>query len=250
MTLSQQLIRQLTLKQLTVQQLIQAFDLLPDILFWIKDAEGRVIHANTVFIEQLGFKQLDQVLGKTDNDFSPRHIARQFIVDDKKVMSGELITDRLELNLTENGEFGWFSTSKRPLTNEQGKIIGTYGVTRHMEKTSKTLLNFEAIALPVDYVKKNFAKDISVKELADIVHLSVSALERRFKKYLSKTPKQFINQVRLERARKLIIETQRPISQIAYQTGFTEPSYFTQQFKKLFGLLPSELRTQITKSME
>ncbi|MCW8879886.1 MAG: helix-turn-helix domain-containing protein [Kangiellaceae bacterium] len=237
------------LEHVSTNQLIQAFDLVPDILFWIKDSQSRILHANSVLVEQLGCKSIEQVRGKTDYDFSPKHIAKQFIIDDQKVMAGELITDRLELNLTDKGEFGWFSTTKRPLRDERGNIVGTYGITRHIERTSKALLNFEAIAIPVNYVKEHYAKDISVQQLADIVHLSVSALERRFKKHLGKTPKQFINEIRLERARKIIIETRLPISQIAFQTGFTEPSYFAQQFKKMFGQKPSELRSEINDSL-
>ncbi len=227
-----------------IRQLIESFDLLPDILFWVKDSQSRILHANRGLIEQLGFKTLEQVKGKTDFDFSPKHIAKQFIIDDQKVMSGELITDRLELNLTEKGEYGWFSTSKRPLKNTEGKIVGTYGVTRHMEKTTKAMMNVRAISAPVEFIKQNYANEITVAQLADLVHLSVSALERRFKKHLGKTPKQFITQVRLERARKLIVETRRPIAQIAFQSGFTEPSYFTQQFKKMFELKPSDLRRE------
>ncbi len=243
-------LKQPFLQQLSVLQVIQAFDLLPDILFWIKDAESRVAHANSILLEHLGLKQLDQIIGKTDYDFSPPQIARQFINDDQKVMAGELITDRLELNMTGEGEIGWFSTSKRPLFNESGKIIGTYGVTRHLSKTSKAQSDVEAIALPVNYIKENYAQEISIKELAEYAHLSVSALERRFKKYLAKTPKQFINEIRLQRARKLIIETSKPIAQIAFETGFVEPSYFTLQFKKLFGQRPTEVRSQLINGSE
>ena len=87
----------------------------------------------------------------------------------------------------------------------------------------------------------NFKSD----ELAELAHLSVSALERRFKKHLAKTPNQFINEVRLENARKLLIETQLPISQVAYQCGFSAPSYFSKQFRRLFGEIPSQMRSQL-----
>lgn len=230
------------LQQLTVQQLIGAFDLLPDILFWVKDSQGRIVHANSGFLEHLGFRQLEQVLNKTDNDFAPPHLAKQFITDDRKVMVGELVTERLELNRDKNGEFGWFSTSKRPLLDAQGRTLGSYGITRHLEKSSKTLSRLDAIAEPVRFVRENYPRPISVEQLAEIAHLSVSALERRFKKYLKKTPGQFINEVRLESARKLLIETRQPIAEIAYQCGFSEPSYFSKQFRRLFGELPSQLR--------
>ena len=54
-----------------VNQLIAAFDLLHDILFWVKDNESRVLYANQHFIEHQGYKSLDQILLKTDFDFHP-----------------------------------------------------------------------------------------------------------------------------------------------------------------------------------
>ncbi|GGF02490.1 hypothetical protein GCM10008027_29270 [Pseudoalteromonas gelatinilytica] len=124
-------------------------------------------------------------------------------------------------------------------------MIGTYGVTRHLQKTSKALSHVRAIEEPVKFIREHYHRQISIDELAELAHMSVSALERRFKKHLAKTPNQFINEVRLENARKLLIETQLPISQVAYQCGFSEPSYFSKQFWRLFGEIPSQMRSQL-----
>ena len=160
-------------------------------------------------------------------------------------MQGHVVTDRLELNQTSNGELAWFSTSKKVLTDEGNQILGTYGITRHLQKTSKALLHVRAIEGPVNYIREHYHRNICIEELAQLAHLSVSALERRFKKHLAKTPNQFINEIRLENARRLLVETQLPVSQIAYECGFSEPSYFSKQFKRLFGEMPSQIRTQI-----
>jgi PAS domain S-box-containing protein len=234
--------RNTILNQLSIQQIVESYNLLPDILFWIKDRNSNIVYANQILVEHLGFKNLEQLQGKNDTDFAPMDLAKQFIEDDKKVMKGELVTNRLELNILNSGEIAWFSTSKRPLTDDDGNIVGTYGLTRHMNKTSKELSNVKDLDIPINYIKNNYQNDISILDLADVSHLSISALERRFNKHLKKTPKRFINEFRLERARKLIIETDMSISQIAFQTGFTEPSYFTKLYKNLFGNLPSELR--------
>ena len=232
------------LKDLTVSQVLNAFDLLPDTLFWIKDKEGRIVHANRVFLEYRGMRKLEQIIGKTDLDFSPPHIAAQYIQDDQKVVKGALVTDRVELNFIEGGDVGWFSTSKRPLLDSHGTVVGTYGITHRLDKDSEVHSHVEAIRIPVQYVRDNYHENICIKELAKISHLSVSALERRFKKYLGKTPNQFIMEVRLESARRDLVESDLPVAQIAYQSGFSEPSYFSKKFKALFGCLPSELRDQ------
>ena len=238
------------LKGIDIKELIGMFDLVPNTLFWIKDEECRFIHANQVFIEHSRMRCLSKIVGRTDYAISPPHLARQYLIDDQKVMAGDIVTNRIELNMLASGEFGWFSTSKRPLHDAEGAIIGSYGFTHHLEQTSHALSSIEPIKAPVEFVRENFHRDITIDELAKMSFLSVSALERRFKKHLGKTPKQFINEIRLENARRMLIETKLPIVEIAYQCGFSEHSYFSRQFKIMFGTLPSLLREKMQQQAQ
>jgi AraC-like DNA-binding protein len=238
------------LEGIGMRQIIHMLDLLPDTLFWIKNDNSEIIYTNQALINKLGFKSLSEIVGRSDEYFSPPHLAKQFMTDDKKVMAGELVTNRIELNLSDNGEFAWFSTTKRPLFNNNNVIVGSYGFTYRLERSSPELSTISAIKTPVDFIRKNYHQDISIDELAKLSFLSVSALERRFKKHLSKTPKKILNEIRLENARRMLIETSQPIMEIAYQCGFSEHSYFSKKFKSLFGMLPSQLRTNIIDSKE
>lgn len=232
------------INQYGVKQIIGMFDLMPDIIFWVKDEKGRFVYGNQFFIEHIGVTSLTQIIGLSDYDFSPAHLAKQFCVDDKKVMHGEVVNNRLEMNKIKSGDIAWFTTSKRPLLDETGNPIGSYGISRHLEKTSLVLAGMDALKAPVAYVRKNYMQNICLKELADITHISISALERRFKKYLGKTPKQYINEVRLENARRLLVETNIAIATIAHDTGFSDSSYFSRQFQKLFHQSPSAFREE------
>ena len=144
--------------------------------------------------------------------------------------------------MPDSGEICWFTTSKRPLRDAAGHVIGTYGMSRHMEKTAIALNVMSALKTPVSYIRHNYMHKISLSTLADISHLSISALERRFKKFLGKTPQQYITQVRLENARRMLVETTLPISVIAGETGFGDPSYFSHKFRQQYAELPSEFR--------
>jgi AraC-like DNA-binding protein len=234
----------LILGQVSTQQIIAMSDLLYNTIFWIKDADSRVVHANNMFVEHLGFKSIDQLLGKSDADFHPPHIAKQFWLADQRIMAGEHITEHIEVNFNKSTE-AWFSTSKRPLFNDTGNIIGTYGVTRLLQKPIQSSPTEEHIRAPVEFIKKYFHQHISIEQLAEVAHLSVSALERRFKKYLDKTPKQYVREIRLVNARLMLTDTQLSISEIAYQSGFFSHSYFSHQFKLMFGELPMQYRQNI-----
>jgi PAS domain S-box-containing protein len=232
------------INQYSVKQIIGMFDLMPDVIFWVKDEKGCFVYANKLFLEHIGVTSLAQIIGLSDFDFSPAHLAKQFSVDDQKVIHGEVVNNRLEMNNSKSGDIAWFTTSKRPLLDEQGKPIGSYGISRHLEKTSLALAGMDALKEPVAYVRKNYMQNICLEELADITCISISALERRFKKFLGKTPKQYINEVRLENARRLLIETNIGIATIAHETGFSDHSYFSCQFQKLFEQSPSAFRKE------
>ncbi len=231
------------LNQIDAEHLISMYDLLPGTIFWIKDLNSTFMHVNKAFIQHKRLKNLSQIVGKTDFDFSPDYMAKQYVQDDNKILAGELVNQRLEVNMTRSGDPAWYSTSKRPLKSKEGEIIGSYGITRLLHKQADALSAVEAVRIPVDYIREHYHQQFTVEELAEISHLSVSALERRFKKYLSKTPKQFINEVRLENARRLLIETDISISLVVDQTGFVDHSYFSKQFRNFFGDPPSQLRS-------
>ena len=93
-----------------------------------QDLEGRKILANKVDLQNMGMASEEEVLGKTDFDMFPRHIAESFWQDDSQVLkSGEAVIDREELLAESNGEQRWQSTSKLPLRDETGKIVGLVG---------------------------------------------------------------------------------------------------------------------------
>ena len=230
------------IEECKLTDLLDGFNLLQDTLFWIKDKQGRVIHANHCFLEHVGADNLEQIIGLTDYDIFPLRIADQFVQDDHLVIAGGTINERLETNILTSKQICWFSTSKRPLLNRDGEIIGSYGISKHLEKASFALTAIDQLKTPIDYIRKHYMNPINVTELAEIAHLSLSALERRFKKYLSKTPKQFINTIRLENAQHLLLESNLPIATIASAVGFADASYFTRQFVKHVGHLPTVFR--------
>lgn len=237
------------LNDISTQQVIDMFDLVSDVVFWIKDTKGVMVYCNKAYVDLTEHKNIASVIGKSDMDLFPDYVAKQFILDDQKVLKGQSITNRLEMNLQKSKKLIWFTTSKRALRDNDGTIIGTYGVTRNLKENVISLSNIDKTKEPVEFVNTHFAKDISIQDLADVACLSVSALERRFKKHLDKTPKQFIREVRLENARRLLIESQISIAEVAYRSGFTCHSYFSLHFKKMFGELPIQYRQIICSNM-
>lgn len=83
--------------------------------------------------------------------------------------------------------------------------------------------------------------DFGPSQLAKDMHLSESQIYRKLKAITDKSTAIFIRSVRLQKAKELIQTTQKTISEIAYETGFNDPSWFSRAFKDEFGFPPSDL---------
>ncbi len=219
-------------------------DLIPDTHAWIKDLRGCFVYGNRLFFERFGFTSLRGLLGKTDYDLAPASLAQKYCNDDEQVLKGVVVNDRLEMISAEGQSGDWFLTSKWPIYNPAGQIIGSFGISRHLNRTEGTATPFRELRAPIDYIDQHFASNISVASLAGACNLSVSALERRFRKHLRKTPHQYISDVRLDNARQMLKETDKPIGTIALETGFADHSHFTRAFSRKFGVAPSKARRE------
>lgn len=91
-----------------------------------------------------------------------------------------------------------------------------------------------------EYIFKNFNKSIFLDEVAAIANMNPSAFSRFFKRINRKTFKQYVNEIRIGYACKLLTENQHNITHICYDSGFNNISNFNRQFKKITGKSPSE----------
>lgn len=217
-------------------------DLIPDTHAWIKDCEGRFVFGNALFYERFGITSMQGLVGRNDYDLAPAHLAERYRADDAQVLAGGIIIDRLEMLLGEGDPVAWFLTSKWPIMDNRDRIIGSFGISRHLNREERKAVPYRELREPIDYICRNFAGDLSVESLARACNISVSALERRFRKHLAKTPHQYIIEVRLDHARDMLLETDKSIGTIALETGFADHSHFTRAFTRHFSLTPSEAR--------
>lgn len=104
---------------------------LPDSIFF-KDNKSRFIAINKACANKLGLKNPEEAVGKTDFDFFDDDHARQAREDEIEVMKSEQpIINKIEQEGSRNGEkSAWASTTKLPLYGENGKVAGTFGITR------------------------------------------------------------------------------------------------------------------------
>jgi PAS domain S-box-containing protein len=111
-------------------QLRTLIDHLPDYIYF-KDTKSRFLDANKATVRIMKCKTRDDLLGKTDFDFYPKNFAQKYFADECDIIkTGEAKVDIEESIIDEQGRHRFLSTSKVPLRNKTGKIIGLVGIGR------------------------------------------------------------------------------------------------------------------------
>jgi AraC-like DNA-binding protein len=89
------------------------------------------------------------------------------------------------------------------------------------------------------YIKDNLEKPLMIAQLADKLGLHLQAMEKEFKKVHKQTVKSYIQEQRMKRARLLLAESKMHVIDVAYTVGYADAAYFSNVFKKQFGMTPT-----------
>ena len=104
----------------------------------------------------------------------------------------------------------------------------------------------EIVEKIIDHINRDYSDpNLSIQTFADINNMSPVYLGRVFKKITAKSIAAYIIDVRMEKAKELITETNQPIKKITEKVGFTSNNYFYTVFKKYFGITPTEYRRHL-----
>jgi len=95
------------------------------------------------------------------------------------------------------------------------------------------------IGIAIRWIRENFAEPLRVDTLAEMAALSVSAFHRHFKAVTALSPLQYQKQVRLLRARSLLIAGEGNVTSIAFGVGYESPTQFSREYARQFGMPPS-----------
>lgn len=94
----------------------------------------------------------------------------------------------------------------------------------------------------IGLMEENFSQPLNVEEFARISGRSLTSFKKEFKTVFNEPPKQWINRKRLKHAHSLLATTEKNVTQVCFEVGFENISYFTQLFKKNFGQTPKQLQ--------
>ncbi|WP_405400971.1 AraC family transcriptional regulator [Maribacter sp. Asnod2-G09] len=119
--------------------------------------------------------------------------------------------------------------------SENFNFLCSNGFDNSYKKSEK-----ERMARIISYLNENFENKIELETVASIAHMAPNAFCRYFKKRTQKSFVQFLNEIRIGHACKLLIEGKLQITTICYQSGFNTVTNFNRQFKALMNMTPTE----------
>jgi PAS domain S-box-containing protein len=222
----------------------QLFDHVPDTVFFLKDISGRYVAVNQSLVERCGLKDKQQLVGKRVQDIFPPELAKRYAAQDAAVVrTGRPIVDRLELHWYARRRAGWCLTTKLPLRDEGGKIIGSVGISRDLRAPGDRDSIPKTLAGTLEFLETHFGENVSPAALAQRTGLPPVRFARIIKRIFRLTPTQLITQTRLAAASRLLLDTEQHVADIAHTCGFYDHSAFTRAFRSATGMTPTQFRS-------
>jgi len=128
------------------------------------------------------------------------------------------------------------------LSKKQSTLIAPNTFHNVVSKKSEMRINKVCV-----FIQNNFYQKISLKEVADLIHLTESNFCKFFKKATGKTYSNYLNELRINEACRMLTQTEKTISQISFDCGFETLSYFNRVFLEKKMITPSRYKTNHSK---
>jgi PAS domain S-box-containing protein len=221
------------------------FDEAPDVAFFVKDTKGRYLAVNRSLAERHGFSEKGQLIGKTPNEVCPGPFGEVPAEQDAKILkSGRAMVNHLEMQWLRPHRPCWCLTTKLPLRDADGSVVGVVGFSRDLRDAVPMADIPAELALALDSFEKDCGEPVSASSLAKFSGMSPSRFARLMKRIFGVTPSQYISRTRINAAARRLRDSDSSISEIAHACGFGDHSAFTRAFRTAMGLTPTQYREQ------
>ena len=229
--------------QVDARQLLQPFDHHPGLLYFVKDAQSRLMAVSREVALRVGFKSEDEMIGLTVHSYLPADLADKFIADDQRVMlHGKPLRNIVEIWFNEQGVRDWIITDKYPLRDLGGQVVGLIGTIQPFEARRKMLASLGPVGKAADFIRDHLGEPIMLSAIARHAGFSERQLQRLFRQVFGMTMQQFIIRSRIQAAIHELTRSKRSIVEIAMMFGFSDQSAFTNQFRQVTGMPPRTYR--------
>lgn len=168
---------------------------------------------------------------------------RQFLLLQRAI---DALTEELGMDQKRNRSLGNFIRNIEEIRDfsqiREAWITNLIEITKEAGAIAERKMNSYYINQILDYVQKNYRRDLSLEEVAEYVNLSSGYLSNYFKEKVGMNFVDYLTKLRIEKAKELLMHTNEKIYKIAEDVGYQNSQYFVTIFKKKTGVTPAEYR--------
>lgn len=228
-----------------IAEILGPLGLIPGAMFFVKDIDYRYVVMSDDVRAGIGLAAGDDPLGRTDFDFFPPLIAESYRRNDRQVIEeGRILRDEVHVVVSRAGRSVLAYSSKWPLRQHDGRIIGLIGINRWyaMDGGGRDGDGPGRLMPAIQRMLRDFGGRLPIATLARECGLSTSHFMRLFRRTMQVTPRAFLEKVRISQASELLCSTTEPIAAIAIRCGFYDHSAFVKRFQRHAGVTPFAYR--------
>ncbi|NBA94874.1 helix-turn-helix domain-containing protein [Pseudomonas sp. R5(2019)] len=218
------------------------FDRMPDVMFYVKDTQGRYVMVNQTLVKYSGRRNKEAVIGWTADEVFPVTGYSTMAHDLNVMQTGKELIDSLRLFFSPDGHKQWCLSSKYGIFGNQAQATGLVGISRILPKPDEKNSAYKRLMQFLDLVRDNIGQPLLISDIARQVNLSVDTLERLTKEVFQLTPKQILLKARIDKACELLESSAMSITDIASECGYSDHSAFSRQFKAASHCTPQQYR--------
>ncbi len=232
-----------SIRSVDVALLAELFDSTPDMAFFVKDAQGRYVAVNDSLVQRHGWREKRDVLGKRSSDICEGDLGTIPSQQDQRVLrTGKALMNQLEMQWYRPPVMTWCLTTKLPMKDADGTIIGLIGFSKDVKTAVEPDEIPAAFAAALAEFEQDMSPEVTPVWFAERCQLTSRRLASLTKKVFDLTPGQFIAKIRIDAATRLLRETDLSVSEVAHRCGFYDHSAFTRAFRKATGTTPRSFR--------
>ena len=224
---------------------LKQFTFFKNTLTCVKNLKSQFLFGTPSFMEMCGTSDPEKIIGKTDRAFFPLYLADQYIEEDQLVFAGEMIVDKDWMVPERKGIVTWCQSSKLPIEGRSGEIIGLMCTLNNFYVADDQLKSVTALTKAIKFIEQNYHQKIKIEECAEVAKVSMSTLNRNFRKVYQTSIGEYLTKVRIHAACHELKDTTLGMTDIAIHCGFFDLSHFSKQFKRMMRMTPLEYRKQV-----
>jgi PAS domain S-box-containing protein len=211
--------------------------------FFVKDRELRYVAANRAMARLCGLAAGRDLLGRRAGEFFGSELGTHYERLDAAVLAtGRPLANVIEATVSRDGGRIWLLFTRLPVRDLHGIVVGVAANARQLPGGRAAEAGYRRLKAATEYLRQEFDQEVSLREVASRVGTSIQQLERDFRKVIGMTPSAFLDSLRIDSAKALLVSETMPVAHVAHACGYSDHSAFSRRFLKRVGLTPIQYR--------